>query len=119
MISDASKLALVAVACVLGVLVGFQASSSIVTNPLSSGQTSEDAEQRLLLEEEASNQLVSGSAAGQSLVGEQTLSFLIGEQSPKWQLVIEKVPADGSQFPTLTCLARLCWLSASCTAFAP
>lgn len=98
MISDASKLALVAVACVLGVLVGFQASSSIVTNPLSSEQTSEDAEQRLLLEEEASNQLVSGSAAGQGLVG---------EQSPKWQLVIEKVPADGSQFPTLTCLARL------------
>ena len=103
MISDASKLALVAVACVLGILVGFQASSSTVTNPLSSGQTSEDAEHRMLLEEEASNQLVSDSDAGHGLVG---------EQPPKWQLVIEKVPTDGLQYSTSTCPSQLWWLPA-------
>jgi len=82
MISDASKMAMVAVACVLGILVGFKVSSSMESNPANADLLSDAAEQRLLLEEEASSQIASSSSAD---------SGPISAQPPKWQLVIEKV----------------------------
>lgn len=82
MISDASKMAMVAVACVLGILVGFKVSSSMESNPANADLLSDAAEQRLLLEEEASNQIASSSSAD---------TGRISTQPPKWQLVIEKV----------------------------
>ncbi len=82
MISDASKMAMVAVACVLGILVGFKVSSSMESNPANADLLSDAAEQRLLLEEEASIQMASSSS-----VNTGTMSA----QPPKWQLVIEKV----------------------------
>ena len=81
MISDASKMAMVAVACVLGILVGFKVSSSMESNPANANLLSDATEQRLLLEEEASNQIASSSSANTG----------ISAQPPKWQLVIEKV----------------------------
>lgn len=83
MISDASKMAMVTVACVLGILVGFKVSSSMESNPANAANLLSDAaEQRLLLEEEASNQIASSSSAD---------TGPISAQPPKWQLVIEKV----------------------------
>ena len=82
MISDASKMAMVAVACVLGILVGFKVSSSMESNPATADLLSDAAEQRLLLEEEANNQMASSSSAN---------TGQITAQPPKWQLVIEKV----------------------------
>lgn len=81
MISDASKMAMVAVACVLGILVGFKVSSSMESNPATADLLSDAAEQRLLLEEEANNQMASSSSAN---------TGQITAQPPKWQLVIEK-----------------------------
>ncbi len=82
MISDASKMAMVAVACVLGILVGFKVSSSMESNPANANLLSDATEQRLLLEEEAINQIASSSSAN---------TGPISAQPPKWQLVIEKV----------------------------
>ncbi len=82
MISDASKVAMVAVACVLGILVGFKVSSSMESNPENADLLSDAAEQRLLLEEEASNQIASSSSVDMGPVS---------AQPPKWQLIIEKV----------------------------
>lgn len=82
MISDASKMAMVTVACVLGILVGFKVSSSMESNPANANLLSDAAEQRLLLQEEASNQIASSSSA---------VTGPISAQPPKWQLVIEKV----------------------------
>lgn len=82
MISDASKMAMVALACMLGILVGFKVSSSMKSNPANADLVSDAAEQRLLLEEEASNQIASSKSAD---------TGPISAQPPKWQLVIEKV----------------------------
>ncbi len=75
-------MAMVAVACVLGILVGFKVSSSMESNPANANLLSDATEQRLLLEEEASNQIASSSSAN---------TGPISAQPPKWQLVIEKV----------------------------
>ncbi len=87
MLSDTSKMVLVGLACTLGIFAGVKVSSSWDDNPLYTSPSSQATEQRLLLEEEASNQIVSGSAA--DVVSAET-------QSPKWQLVIEKVPIHHS-----------------------
>lgn len=83
MISDASKLALVGVAAVLGILAGFKVSNNMQST-LNSKPHIESVvtEQRLLREEEAANQLNSDSISGQ---------LNVGPEPPKWQLVIEKV----------------------------
>ena len=80
MISDGQKLGLLAVASLLGVFVGFR-----VTNNLNS----QDAH------------LQATRAVDQRLHGATGVT-VIGEQSPKWQLVIEKV----STFHAHTCLPQ-------------
>lgn len=92
MISDASKLAFVGVAAVFGVLAGFK-----VSNDMESTLNAKPhiqailTEQRLLLEEQAANQLNSDSASGQTNPG---------PEPPKWQLAISQV---GLPFPPLHC----------------
>lgn len=81
MISDATKMALVGVACALGILVGFKASPYADSKPTPAQQSSQEIEQRLLMEEETSIQMDSDGAAD---VG------VTGTQPPKWHLVIEK-----------------------------
>lgn len=80
MISDGQKLALLAVASLLGVFVGFRVTNSINSEDAHL-QATRAVEQRLLLEEQASNQLVSDGATGVNLAG---------SPPPKWQLVVEK-----------------------------
>lgn len=83
MISDASKLALVGVAAVFGILVGFKVSnnmeSTLNSKPHIEAITTE---QRLLREEEAANKLNSDSASGQ---------INVETEPPKWQLAIAQV----------------------------
>ena len=85
MISDATKMALVGVACALGILVGFKASPYADSKLTPAQQSSQEIEQRLLMEEETSIQMDSDGAAD---VG------VTGTQPPKWHLVIEKVSAQ-------------------------
>ena len=77
MISDGQKLALLAVASLLGVFVGFRVTNSINSEDAHL-QATRAVEQRLLLEEQASNQMVSDGATGVNLAG---------SPPPKWQLV--------------------------------
>ena len=91
MISDGQKLALLAVASLLGVFVGFRVTNSINSEDAHL-QATRAVEQRLLLEEQASNQLVSDGATGVNLAG---------SPPPKWQLVVEKV----SEICTHPCIA--------------
>ena len=83
MISDASKLALVGVAATLGILVGFRVSNNLESTMNAKPHTEAImTEQRLLQEEQAANQLNSGS---------DTADVSVGPEPPKWQLVIENV----------------------------
>lgn len=90
MISDSSKLALVAVAAILGILVGLRVSNNMKSTSSWNSKLHIDAiltEQRLLRAEEKANQLNSESDTG---------TANLGPEPPKWQLVIEKVKAVGS-----------------------
>ena len=82
MISDASKLALVGVAAVFGILAGFKVSNNMEST-LNSNLHIEaiNTEQRLLREEEAANKLNSNSASSQ---------VDVGMEPPKWQLTISQ-----------------------------
>lgn len=96
MISDSSKLALVAVAATFGVLVGLRVANNMESTLKSNLHI--DAilrEQRLLREEEKANQLNSESDTGIAHVG---------PEPPKWQLVIEKVGVCGSYPAVVTSL---------------
>ena len=99
MISDASKLGLVGVAAVLGILVGLRVSNNLET--LKNMQPHIDAiatEQRLLQEEEAASQSKAGSGSD---VAD------IGVEPPYWQRVIEKVVLRARHCTCLkTCSSR-------------
>ena len=83
MISDASKLSLVGVAAVFGILVGLKVSNNMESTLNSKAHIEAiKTEQRLLREEEAANKLNSDSASGQ---------VHVGMEPPKWQLAISQV----------------------------
>lgn len=83
MISDASKLAFVGVAAVFGVLAGFKVSNNMESTLNAKPHIEAIAtEQRLLLEEQAANQLNSDSGSGQKNAE---------SEPPKWQLAISQV----------------------------
>lgn len=101
MISDASKLALVGVAAVFGILAGFKVSNNMATTLESKPHIEAiKTEQRLLREEEAANKLNSDSASGQ---------VNVGKEPPMWQLAISQVTLLSSLLPG--CLAACYYFS--------
>lgn len=109
MISDASKIAFVGVAALFGVLAGFKVSNNMEST-LNAKPHIEAilTEQRLLLEEQAANQLNSDSALGQTNAG---------PEPPMWQLAISQVglplPPLHRQLATIVYVATQLLMSSS------